>query len=230
MKREQRWEIFGFKEAFCVSEKASHFLPNICLPFLDGPHAKCETRQIGIITGCDGRGMKAWEKDGQSRNNSFLRLFPSLPLFFKYAVACNLSLWNHSLTVETVELILRPWAQWGDCVSTVILLLWSGAWSFFSLKSSLSLCVSPLHGSKAALIYFFLTTNMFVLASAGLALSSLQKLINVNIAFVAVQCSIYCSLWRLQQKKPKNLLLRKLEIAARKVWLNCTCMVSFESF
>lgn len=37
---------------------------HIWLPFLDEPHGKCARRQIGVIAGSDGRGMKASESEG----------------------------------------------------------------------------------------------------------------------------------------------------------------------
>lgn len=50
-------------EILCISATASDFR-HICLPFLDEPHGNSATRQIGVITGSDGRGMKAEEREG----------------------------------------------------------------------------------------------------------------------------------------------------------------------
>lgn len=44
-------------ELLSISVTAFDFF-HICLPFLDKPHGKCATRQIGVITRSDGRGIK----------------------------------------------------------------------------------------------------------------------------------------------------------------------------
>lgn len=124
MKSEWRWESICFLWHRKPLESSPMLwqhptLPpsNICLPFLDEPHGNCATRQIGVITGSDGRGMKAQERESSVVIIAFC--ISSCFIIAAVPIPCNLFR-NHAHTGNSSSWI---WL-FGD---TVKALLWRGA-------------------------------------------------------------------------------------------------------
>lgn len=92
----------------CISVTASDF-SHIWLPFLDEPHVQQDRLESLLeVMGEEWKSEREREREGWGVIIAFSIFFVMLQSQ-RQKVPCNLSFWNHSLTLETTRSILKHW-------------------------------------------------------------------------------------------------------------------------